>query len=112
MILPTKPGYTHLICGDICNIYQKMIRNLIFVHGGTFYPGLPFCDNFDKGRSPLDFNKKPNYKWSSKRFYFRPFTLWNFYRFIDLYYSGGSKKQQKNDHSGGEICSRMHYLKI
>ena len=42
VIWPSKPGYRHLICGDICNIGQTMIRNMIFGNGGTFYPGLPF----------------------------------------------------------------------
>ena len=26
-----------------------MIPNIIFGNGGTFHPGLPFSDNFDKG---------------------------------------------------------------
>ena len=47
VIWPSKPGYRHLICGDICNIGQTIIRNIIFGSGGTFYPGSPFSDNFD-----------------------------------------------------------------
>ena len=59
-----------------------MIQNIILGNGGTFYPGLAFSDNFDKG-SPSRFfaknsylcfgTKKPNYEWSSTRFYFRSF---------------------------------------
>ena len=28
-----------------------MIQNIILGNGGTFYPGLPFSDHFDKGTS-------------------------------------------------------------
>ena len=48
VIWSSKPGYRH-IYGDICNIGQTMIQNIIFGNGGTFFPGLPFLDNFDKG---------------------------------------------------------------
>ena len=52
VIWPSKPGYRQLVCGDICNIGQTMMRNIIIGNCGTFYPGLPFSDNFDKG-TPL-----------------------------------------------------------
>ena len=53
----SKPGYRHLICGDICNIGQTMTQNIIFGNSGTFHPGLPFSDNFDKGTSSRCFAK-------------------------------------------------------
>ena len=47
VIWPSKPGFRHLIYGDICNSGQTMIQNIIFGNGGTFYPGLSFSNNFD-----------------------------------------------------------------
>ena len=58
---------------------QDMIQNIIFGNGGTFCPSLPFLDNLTP---PPDFckdaylrfgTKKPNYEWSSTRFYVKPF---------------------------------------
>ena len=34
-----------------------MIRNIIFGNGGTFYPGLPFSDNFGKATPSRVFAK-------------------------------------------------------
>ena len=83
VIWPSKPGYRHLICGDICNIGQTMIQNIIFGNGGTFYPVYPFriiltkvlpsrfvAEMFIFVLVPINL---PNYEWSSTRFYFKPF---------------------------------------
>ena len=74
VIWPLKPGYRHLICGDICDIGQTMIQNMIFGNGGTFYPGSPSSDDFDKGTPSVFFAKLFIFVlWSSTRFYFKPF---------------------------------------
>ena len=58
----------------VCAELKKIIRNIIFGNGGTFYPGWPFSDNLDKGTPYLCFDtKKPNYECGSTRFYFTPF---------------------------------------
>ena len=57
VIWPLKPGYRHLICGDIYNIGQTMIHNVILRNGGTFHPGLPFSDDFDKGNPSRFFTR-------------------------------------------------------
>ena len=44
-------GHQNLVI-DICNIGQTVIQKIIFGNGGTFYSGLPFSENFDKG-TPL-----------------------------------------------------------
>ena len=61
-------------------ILVKQWYKIYFGNGGTFYPGLPYSYNFDKGTPPPDFllrwlslSKKPNYEWSSTKFYFKPF---------------------------------------
>ena len=52
VIWPSKLGFRHLICADITDNDRYMIQNIIFVSCGTFCPGLPFSDHFDKG-TPL-----------------------------------------------------------
>ena len=73
---------TSYTCGDICNIDKKMIQNITIGNRGTFHPGLFFLDNFAKGTPlwifsldvhPCFCTKKPDYKWSATRFYFKPF---------------------------------------
>ena len=49
VIWPSKPGFRHLICAAITDNGRYMIQNIIFANGGTFCPGLPFSDHFDKG---------------------------------------------------------------
>ena len=51
-----SPGFD-TSCEDICNIGQTMIQYIIFGNGGTFYPGLPFSDNLDKGTPSRCFAK-------------------------------------------------------
>ena len=48
-VRPSKHLYRHLICADFTDNGRYMIQNIIFGDGGTFCPGLPFSDHFDKG---------------------------------------------------------------
>ena len=105
VIWPSKPGYRHLICGDICNIGQTMIQNIIFGNGG-----LPISDNFAKGTPSRFFAKmfifvlvprklimsgvrpdsilSPFWK-SSHRLYLLPLTgFYNFSMLLLLLYQG------------------------
>ena len=52
VIWSSKPGCEHLICTDFIDKGRYRMQNIIFGTGGTFCPGLPFSDHFDKG-TPL-----------------------------------------------------------